>query len=48
MWLPSLTTSKNVHIMKCELKMNRVFTINTEGEDTMKDYFALKAIVLVP
>lgn len=32
MWLPSLTTSKNIHIMKYELKMNRVFTINTEGE----------------
>ena len=46
MWLPSLTTSKNMHIMKCELKMKRMFTINNEGDDTMKDYFALKAMVL--
>ena len=32
--------------MKCELKMKRMFTINNEGDDTMKDYFALKAMVL--
>lgn len=32
--------------MKCELKMKRMFIINNEGDDTMKDYFALKAMVL--
>lgn len=35
-----------MHIMKCKLKMKRMFTINNEGDDTMKDYFALKAMVL--